>query len=184
MQTLLAAGLSASLALASAAAYAEDDAGNHSGVYVGIAFGETLDVVDDGLNDDLELIDQSISLQIGYRFNNVLRTDLELEAVNQGFGTEGRLTANAYFDFAGPGAFASPYAGGGVGAATDGIGDSTNDAELTFHAELGAAFNINSRLALIPAYRFTYIDNDDDDNFFEEDNDDFHVIKLGLRASF
>lgn len=144
-----------------------------------------------------------LAVQLGYRFS-ALRAELELEYARADLDTaeaagvsvdaDGELnilrgTGGLYLDFTLL-PILTPYVGGGIGAAhvdgeasvVDGVTvDIEDDTHLTAHGEAGLAFDLPLLpVAIVPAYRYIWIDNGRD-GF---DDTTAHVIKLGARLEF
>lgn len=140
--------------------------------------------------------------QLGYKYN-VFRAALEFEyaragfdsirALGMNFDVDGnfniyRGTASLYYDFDNASRF-TPYFGGGLGAAYVDVEDTTvagvtldggSDTYFTAHGEAGLAVAATDQIAIVPAYRFIWLD-DGQDGF---DDDTAHLFKMGLRFRF
>ncbi|MGH1481692.1 MAG: outer membrane protein [Geminicoccales bacterium] len=117
-------------------------------------------------------------------FDNANNSDFDLEII--------RFAASLFYDLPPLSAVggASPYAGGGLGisnvsvAATANNNDFEDDtAAFTFHGEVGINFNVASRLAIVPHYRFEWFDSGGelgtiDNNFYT------HALRVAARVSF
>jgi opacity protein-like surface antigen len=193
MKTLITQGVFLGLAAATALPAAAQDVGsNPTGPYIGAALG--LEYYGD---DDVAELDPggSLSLQLGYRFSDNWRA--ELEGGVTGIGVEGsdddvlaiaRGTISAYYDFLSSDNLLVPYVGAGVGIAGvgfdfDDVDDDDEDfeSELTWHAEAGLSLNVSPHFAIVPAYRYTWTDNSED---VTEDSLRGHAFRLGARVSF
>lgn len=188
--SLFATGLIASL-LSVQIASAEERDSNPTGLYLGANLGYD-HYNDDDFNDFEDA--GSIGLQLGYRWNEHFRTEIELS----GSGAEldnsddilgyGRLTLGAYYDFLPTNQAFVPYVGGGVGTATvfldsDGgdDGDEDDGGLWSVHGEAGLALNVNEHFAIVPSYRYTWVE--DDTNLLEDDLTS-HSFRVGARLSF
>lgn len=145
----------------------------------------------------------AIGGQLGYKYS-VFRLALEFEyghagfdsirALGMNFDVDGdfdiyRGTANVYYDFDNATRF-TPYFGGGLGAAYVDVEDTTiansvtvdgeSDTYFTAHGEVGLAVAATDQIAIVPAYRFIWID-DGSDGF---DDDTANLFKVGLRFRF
>jgi len=166
------------------------DDGNPNGFYAGVDLG--LDVYEDDGDTELEegLL---LGANLGYRWNNGIRTEVELSG-SKADADDGdelseiwylRSTLGIYYDILPTGRFIVPYAGAGIGYAAifvdDEDGDQDDGQSLSLHGEGGFAININNHLALVPAYRLTWIE----DNSVSLDDDLLiHAFKIGARLSF
>jgi opacity protein-like surface antigen len=100
-----------------------------------------------------------------------------------------RGTVSLYYDFDNVSRF-TPYFGGGLGAAYIDVEDTTfannltvegeSDTYFTAHGEAGLAIAATDQIAIVPAYRFIWLD-DGEDGF---DDDTAHLLKMGLRFRF
>ncbi len=184
MQVRIIAASLAAFALSSPAA-AEERAKNGRGFYLGLTLAEASYATDNDFGDEDSgiLAFGLIGLTAGYRFDDHLRADLELGAqpVDESFDQVGRLALSGYYDLRATDQPIVPYLGGGLGIAD--IGDYLpNAANFSWHAEAGVAFNINSTFAIVPAYRYTWIDDGQDR--VASDAVDIHSIRLAGRVSF
>jgi len=76
----------------------------------------------------------------------------------------------------------TPYVGGGLDLASIESSSGGNDAtNFTWHGEIGASFDLGPQLAIVPAYRFEWIDND---GLLSDDPVTSHAFRLGARFSF
>ncbi len=102
------------------------------------------------------------------------------------------FTANAYYDFhvALP---VTPYLGGGIGIAheqADGfsIADTTAPANTSnnfvWQLEAGFAYDITSRLAIVPSYRYMHINDGGMYPGMSAGDTAVHIFKVGLRYLF
>jgi OOP family OmpA-OmpF porin len=143
----------------------------------------------------------------GYRFGNGIRTELELGYVRTridkiqvlgnsiAIGNEGDLftgTINGFYDV-NTGTFMTPYIGAGIGfayqkadGATVAFGgqnvrvEGKAETDLTAFGELGIALRASQNTAIVPSYRYQWIDNGGggfDDNVA-------HIARIGVRFSF
>jgi opacity protein-like surface antigen len=141
--------------------------------------------------------------QAGYKFS-YFRAGVELQyaqtnfdalsVAGMGIDADGspsvwRTTVNGYFDLDNQSRF-TPYAGGGLGLAFvsgDEIsaGGVTYDLEdetvFTFNVDAGVAIDLNETIALVPAYRYVWLDTGSSEWF---DNDTAHIGEVGLRFRF
>jgi len=198
MKIVIALGLGLGLvAIQPAAAQSEDSnsnaiGSNPTGPYLGAAVG--LDYYND--NDAFEFDDGgTLALQLGYRFSDNWRAELEggativdIDGANDDVLGIGRLTLGLYYDFQSNDHLLVPYAGGGIGIAgvvvdLEGVDDDDEDVEteFTWHAEAGLSVNFNHHFALVPAYRYTWIDDSDN---VTADNLEGHSFRLAARISF
>lgn len=145
----------------------------------------------------------AIGAQLGYKYN-VFRVALEFEYGRAGFDSlsgagvevdvDGdfdifRGTVGLYYDFDNVSRF-TPYFGGGLGAAYVDVEDTTfansvtvegdSDTYFTAHGEAGLSIAATDRIAIVPAYRFIWLD-DGGGGF---DDDTAHLLKMGLRFRF
>lgn len=185
--SLFATGLIASL-LSVQMASAEERDSNPTGLYLGANLGyDRYD--DDDLNDFEDA--GSVGLQLGYRWNDHIRTEFEFSGSgseldnssdNLGFV---RLTLGAYYDFLPTNHAFVPYVGGGVGTATvlldSDDGDDEDGGLWSLHGEAGLALNVNEHFAIVPSYRYTWVE--DDTNLLEDDLTS-HSFRVGARLSF
>ena len=170
-------------------ASADEIHGNPTGVYLGANIGYD-NYRDDDINDFGD--GGSIGFQLGYRWNEHVRTELELSGsgAELGNGTDdvlgyGRLTLGAYYDFVPTSQTFVPYVGGGIGTATVFLdsddGDQDDDGLFSWHGEAGLTMNLNKHFALVPSYRYTWVEND---TSLLEDDLTSHSFRLGARVSF
>lgn len=156
-----------------------------------------------GVDAELEYEDGfAIGGQLGYKYN-VFRVALEFEYGRSGFdsvsvaGLEANVdgdfdiyrgTVSLYYDFDNVSRF-TPYFGGGLGAAYVDVEDTTvggvtlegdSDTYFTAHGELGLSIDATDRVAIVPAYRFIWLDDGEDG----VDDDTAHLFKVGLRFRF
>lgn len=152
-----------------------------------------------GVGVDIEYDDGfAVGGQLGYKYN-VFRVALEFEYGHSGFDSVGgidadgdfdayRGTVSLYYDFDNVSRF-TPYFGGGLGAAYIDVDDASvggvnvdidSDTYFTAHGELGLAIAASDHVAIVPAYRFIWVDDDEDGL----DDDTAHLFKLGLRFRF
>ena len=192
MKTELALGMALAVVTLQPA-IAQSAGSNSTGLYLGAAAG--IHFYDD---DDVADFDEggSLGVQLGYRFNDNIRAELEGELTGadvEGGGGDflvlGRWTAGLYYDLQSSDSGFVPYFGGGVGVATGEIDDSDEDGEgnldfddeLTWHAEAGVSLNLNPHVAIVPSYRYTWTDNDEGAT---EDPITSHAVRVGMRVSF
>jgi len=170
-------------------ANAEERDSNPTGIYLGANIGyDRYD--DDNLNEFGDA--GSIGFQLGYRWNDHLRTELELsgsvaELDNTSDDELGytRLTLGAYYDFLPTSEPFVPYIGGGIGTATVFLdsdnGDDDDDGLWSLHGEAGLTLNVNEHFAIVPSYRYTLVENDT--NLLDDDLTS-HSFRVGARLSF
>ena len=118
-------------------------------------------------------------------FDNANDNDFDLEVI--------RLGASVFYDMPPLTAVggASPYAGGGIGIANVAVAATANDNDFeedatvfTFHGETGISFNVASRVAITPHYRFEWFDSGGqkigtiDKDFYA------HTLRIAARVSF
>lgn len=200
------AGLSIAFAPLTGSAQERDWLGSHQndGPYLGLSAG-WLHLTDVDLGADSELhYDEGfvLGIQGGYKLG-VLRGEIEFEYGRSGFDdatvsgatvdVEGdfnlfRWTAALHYDFDNLTRF-TPYFGGGLGGLhADGddatVGGASVELEgathFTAHGEAGLAVEIGDGIAVVPAYRFIWVNSGEDDS----EDDKAHVAKLGLRFHF
>ena len=188
MRIAIALGLALGLATIQPA-QAQYRGSNSTGPYLSAALGAHY--VDD--DDTLEFDDAgSIGVQLGYRINDNVRAELEAEAVGADIDDSddtlaiGRATFSLYYDFQSSDHVFVPYFGGGIGFGGVAIDDNQGDdedleSEFTWHGEAGISFNINPYFAIVPSYRYTWIDNEEG---VTEESVASHAVRLALRASF
>jgi len=191
MRPVIALGLFCSLATAMPAA-AEHYGTNPRGPYIGATIGAEFFRDDDAF----EFGDgASLGAQLGYRFSDHWRVELEggvsaaeIEPFNDDLLGIARGTFGLYYDFQSSDHIIVPYIGGGIGIAgvvidQDAVDDDEEDFEneLTWHAEAGLSLNLNPFVAIVPSYRYTWIDNS---NGITDDNITSHAARLGIRISF
>ena len=150
----------------------------------------------------------SFSGALGYRFGNNFRAEGEfgyghssIDEVKVGGGTYGvsdgdvniySFTANGFYDIP-TGTLITPYVGAGIGLVrtdfdtgtvnvngTTVSGSRDDDTNLTLLAEVGAAVAVAPNIAVVPSYRYQWINNGDE-GF---DNDSAHMLRVGLRFNF
>lgn len=93
-----------------------------------------------------------------------------------------RYTAGVYYDFTTLQLPVTPYVGGGLGLASiDATGGGNDETNFTWHGEIGGSFNLGPQLAIVPAYRYEWID---DSGLVSDDPVTSHAIRLGARLSF
>lgn len=192
MKIAIASGLALGL-IAVQPALAQSTGSNPNGLYFGGAAG--LDYYDNDDNFDFDG-GASLALQLGYRFSDNWRAQVEanLTGVNLDGGDDDdvlgilRGTASLYYDFLSSDNLLVPYAGAGLGIAgvivdLEDVDDDDEDfeAEFTWHAEAGLSINFNEHFALVPAYRYTWIDDSEN---VTADNLEGHSFRLGARISF
>lgn len=179
-----------------AASMAQDAQSLTSQLYVAGAVGQSTfwDIEADEGNGEAEFdfLAFFISGAVGYRFSPNLRTEAEWLFESADIDDSSaeaeiiRLTASGYYDLAQTSLMGfsnlTPYFGGGAGVALVEVG-STDENELTFHAEAGLSVPVFDQVDFVPAIRFEYIFLDDDD--FNAD-DDLWITQLraGLRYNF
>ena len=191
---VLAAAAGFAAAMTSAQALAKD------GPYLGLAIAQSsfYDIdAGDGTEIDFDS-GSAVRGQIGYGFGSwraqaeVAYQFVEFEDVDDDeFDTNIiRGTVSLFYDFAPLSVLDAPipYVGGGIGFANIAIdGEDGNDFEddktgLTFHGELGLAYNLTDNLALMPQYRFEWYETDEvadvQDNLFS------HAFGVGGRYHF
>lgn len=170
-------------------ASAQSTGSNPTGFYLGAALGAHFYE-----DDDVADFDEggSIGAQLGYRFSDNIRAELEGEATGADVDDSddtliiGRATLSLYYDFQSSDHLLVPYFGGGVGIAGIAIDDDEGkdedlEDEFTWHAEAGLSFNITPHFAIVPSYRYTWTDNDQG---VTADDVTSHAVRVGLRASF
>lgn len=121
--------------------------------------------------------DLRVEGELSYQFagaedsDNVVEADFEVL----------RLTANFLYDI--PLATFTPYVGAGFGFANAEFSGDVEDDDngLTLHGEFGSAFPVGTSMALVPAYRFEWIDTDAGGL---DDAQTAHAFRLGLRFDF
>jgi opacity protein-like surface antigen len=184
------AAIGAALSFPPHAATARDS--NPTGLYLGANLG--VDFYNDASVDELEDEGGSIGFQLGYRWSERFRTELELS----GSATEiedsadsddvvgfGRLTLGVYYDFLPTSQALVPYVGGGIGVAGVVVEideeEEDEDGFLSVHGEAGLTLNITEHFALIPSYRYTWVE---DDTELLDDDLTSHSVRVGARVSF
>lgn len=189
MKTEIALGLALGL-IAVQSASAQSIGSNPTGPYLGAALGAQF--YDD---DDAFEFDQggSLDAQFGYRVNDNVRIELEagvsgaeVEELDDNTLVIGRATVGLYYDFQSSDNGIVPYIGGGLGIAGVAIDDDQGDDEdledeFTFHADAGVSLNLNPHFAIVPSYRYTWIDNSKD---VTANSITSHAVRVGLRLSF
>ncbi len=192
MKIAIASGLALGL-IAVQPALAQSTGSNPSGPYFGGAV--SFDYYQDDGDFDFDK-GGSLALQLGYRFTDNWRTELEV----RGGGVEidgdddddilGIVngTVSLYYDFLSSDNLLVPYAGAGLGIANvivdlDNVDDDEEEfePEFTWHAEAGLSVNFNEHFAIVPAYRYTWIDNSQN---VTADNLESHSFRIGARISF
>jgi opacity protein-like surface antigen len=192
MKTLIAHGIALGLAATALPAAAQETGSNPTGPYIGAALG--FEYYDD---DDAADLDPggSVSLQLGYRFTDNVRAELEGSVAGVGVNDSdddilaiARGTIGLYYDFQSSDHFLVPYIGGGLGIAGVGFDFDANEeddddfeSEFTWHAEAGLSLNVTPHFAVVPAYRYTWTDNSND---VTADSLEGHAFRLGGRISF
>lgn len=191
MKSLIAHGLVLGLATALPAT-AQEAGSNPTGPYIGASLG--YDYFDD--DDDFEFDGGgTLGLQLGYRFSDNWRAELEgsatgaeIEDTNDDILGVARGTFSLYYDFQSSDHLLVPYVGGGLGIAgvvvdLEAVDDDEEDleSEFTWHAEAGLSVNVTPNFAIVPAYRYTWTDNSHD---VTADNLQSHSFKVGARISF
>lgn len=123
---------------------------------------------------------------IGFRFAGI-RAEAELDyqetEANDAIDVEIlRYTAGVYYDFTGLQLPATPYVGGGLGLASiDADGGGNDETNFTVHGEIGGSFELAPQIAIVPAYRYEWID---DDGLVSDDPVTSHAFRLGFRYTF
>lgn len=190
MKTEIALGLALGL-IAIQPASAQYLGSNPAGPYIGAALGAQFVEDDDAFDYD---DGGSIDVQLGYRANDNLRFELEAGAlgadIENSFDDDtlviGRATVGIYYDFQNSDNLVVPYIGAGIGVAgvaidEDDVDDEDLESEFTWHADAGIALNFNPHIALVPSYRYTWVDNSAD---VTESSVNSHAVRVGLRLSF
>lgn len=188
MKNYVAIGLA--LAVAHAQPLSAQDGGDYStGPYLGLAL--SADFYDD--DDDIDFdVGGSLGLQAGYRMNEHLRTEFELSASGAEIDDSddnlfvGRATVSVYYDIQSRKNLFAPYVGAGLGIAGVNISDDDDDdddldGEFTWHGEAGVSLNFNTYFAIVPSYRYTWVD---DSSGVTEESLTSHSAQVGLRVSF
>lgn len=188
MKTELAVGLVLCVA-AFQQASAQSIGSNPTGPYLGGALGFQYFEDDDAADVDAG---GSISAQFGYRFSDNIRTELEAEVIGAEVDNSddtlalGRATLGLYYDLRSSDHLLVPYFGAGLGIAGVAIDDDEGDdedlkSEFTWHGEAGVSLNLNSSFAIVPSYRYTWVDDSKD---VTADPVTSHAFRVGLRLSF
>lgn len=188
MKTEIALGLALGL-IAVQSAGAQSVGSNPTGPYLGAALGAHFFDDDDAFDFD---DGGSLDAQLGYRVNDNIRLELEAGAIGvdvEGSDDDlviGRATVGLYYDFQSSDNGIVPYIGGGLGIAGVAIDDDDGDdedleGEFTFHADAGVSLNLNPYFAIVPSYRYTWIDNSED---VTANRLNSHAVRVGLRLSF
>ncbi len=171
-------------------AAAEERDNNPTGIYLGANIGAAF-FENDGINkfDDAGL---SLGAQIGYRWNDHFRTELEIGGAASGVENSddviayGSYNLNGFYDFLPPSEAFVPYVGAGIGYAAVALdsdnGDQDDSGLLSLHGEVGLAMNVNEHFAIVPSYRYTVIEEDDEGIL--DDDLASHAVRVGLRVSF
>lgn len=72
-----------------------------------------------------------------------------------------RYTAGLYYDIPAWQLPVTPYVGGGLGLASiDSSNGGNDETNFTWHGEVGGSLDVTPELAVVPAYRYEWIDND------------------------
>ena len=177
------------------------------GPYIGLSAGYlwVSDVDGDvsGTDVDVEYDDGfDIGVQLGYK-QWIWRFEAEfeygqsgyesIEALGSSADVDGdfdilRWTGSIYYDFDNQSKF-TPYFGGGIGAAYIDFDDvsigaitveGSSETYFTAHGEAGLSITLNDQLAVVPAYRYLWL-NSGEAGF---DDDIAHLFKVGVRYSF
>lgn len=167
------------------------------GFYVGGSLGTAVfwDYEEDDNEIEYDTFGFAFAGQVGYFLNDNIRLEAELayessegEAEDgEGNNTDAEVSIvrgsiSGYYDFnqlaLGGMSGIRPYAGGGVGLAKletefDEIFEDADETEFTLHGEVGASFDLGTNVALVPATRLEYTDEQW-----------VSLIKLGLRYAF
>ena len=189
MKTEIALGLALGL-IAIQPASAQNLGSNPTGPYIGAALGAQFFEDDDAFDYD---DGGSIDVQLGYRANDNLRFELEAGALGADIENSfddtlviGRATVGIYYDFQNSDNIVVPYVGAGIGVAGVGIDVDDDDdvdleSEFTWHADAGVALNLNPYIAIVPSYRYTWVD---DSAGVTDGSVTSHAARVGLRISF
>lgn len=157
------------------------------GLYVGVVGGVQL--FSDNEDGDVDIDFDTgyvVGGLLGYRFGD-FRTEAELNyqetEANDFVDVEIlRYTAGLYYDIAAFPLPITPYIGGGLGLASiDSDGGGNDETNFTWHGEVGGSLYLGDQLAIVPAYRYEWIDND---GLVSDDPVTSHAFRLGLRLSF
>ena len=188
MRTDIALGLALGLAVAQTAS-AQSVGSNPTGPYLGAALGAHF--YDD---DDVADFEDggSLGIQLGYRFSDNIRAEIEAEATGADVKDSddtlaiGRATFGLYYDLRSSDHLLVPYFGGGLGIAGVAIDDDEGEdedleGEFTVHGEAGVSLNLNPYVAIVPSYRYTWTD---DSSEVTADPVTSHAVRLGVRVSF
>ncbi len=186
-QSMIVAGLVASL-VSVQAANADEKHDNPEGLYLGANIGAAF-FNDDDINDFED--GGTLGVQLGYRWSDHFRTELELSGAAAEIDNSdevvgyGRATLGAYYDLQPTSHFIVPYFGGGIGTTSVFLesddGDDDDNGLLSLHGEAGLTLNINEHFALVPSYRYTWVEDDTD---ILEDDLTSHAVRIGARISF
>ncbi|QJE73540.1 porin family protein [Aerophototrophica crusticola] len=159
---------------------------------------------DDGVDTGKVEFDNgwTIGAAAGYRFGQfrvegelaygeVSGGDFTFNGAKSSFDAEQTLfsgTLAGYYDFGADGI--QPYVGGGIGFLSADIenvsalginaGDLGSDTNLTLFGEAGVAIPVGENLAIVPSYRYIWVD-DGGDGF---DNNTAHNFRVALRVGF
>ncbi len=171
-------------------AAAEERDNNPTGIYLGANIGAAF--FD---NDDVNKFDDggvTLGAQLGYRWNDHIRTELELSGSAAGIDNSddvlafGGYNLNGFYDFLPPSEAFVPYIGAGIGYAAIELdsdnGDQDDAGLLSLHGEVGLTMNVNEHFAIVPSYRYTVIEEDDEGIL--DDDLTSHAVRVGLRVSF
>lgn len=161
--------------------------GGPGGLYVGVVGGVQFFSDNEDGNVDIDFdTGYVVGGLLGYRFG-ALRAEAELDyqetEANDFVDVEIlRYTAGLYYDIAALPLPITPYIGGGVGLASiDSDGGGNDETNFTFHGEVGGSLYLGDSLAIVPAYRYEWIDNED---LVSDDPVESHALRVGLRLSF
>ncbi len=172
------------------AAHADDVHSNPNGLYLGANIGAAF-LDDDNFNEFED--GGTAGLQLGYRWSDHFRTEIELSgaaaelenSINDDVVGYGALIFGVYYDLQPTHHFLVPYVGGGIGTTTVVLESDNGDEEesglLSLHGEAGLTLNLNEHFAIVPSYRYTWVE---DDTAILEDNLTSHAVRVGARISF
>lgn len=93
-----------------------------------------------------------------------------------------RYTAGLYYDIPVLPLPITPYVGGGLGLASIEASNGGNDeTNFTWHGEIGGSLDLGPNIAIVPAYRYEWIDNE---GLVSDDPVRAHAFRMGVRWSF
>lgn len=189
----------AALLAAAGAAQAKD--GFYLAPSAGLLFAESEKLSDPGFTAELDYdTGWAISGAVGYRmgqfrlegelgYGQINGANLTLNGTDYDVDADLDIftgTLGGFYDIA-TGGPVSPYLGGGIGFANTDVGsvsvggqslDGGSDTDLLLFGEAGLNWQVSETVALVPSYRYSWVDG------AGGDNGKVHALRLGLRIGF